>query len=684
MPNTTGLQRAHAPQYPAEPPLPQRVDTIRDLLDGKRPFGSLVCVVGLVKDQRLPKQTKGADWKSELTLYDLSIEYENDGIVFSIFRPQADMPMCNVGDIVFIIDAKLQHYNGRTSLITNQATIIQVYKACRIPEWPHPAEPALEPPTRRDKHSLTAEEHLYVSWMYHKIDKCLLPTEEEFQQRAAQSLNVKEKFTLLKDVHEGQFCDLIVEVVREPHAFLDMVTLYVSDYTENSAFHPQAWDMVPNLAGDPYGYLPASSQASKKEWYGPHGKMSLQITCYEPHASFITNHVSAKQWVYLRNVQIKYGRDGKYLEGFMREERNISASRVNVQLMDTTNRDTVDPRLKDAIRRKLEYGKKVKEDLRQIKAAQEAGLKRKASEASVGEKQELNSKLRRQLKRRIREQKEKGGKQNREQQLNLNQAVTCEKHDDVPDSTIESILEPTIYNPTVDQQPVGLLLPFVCAKYQAFVRVVDFWPPNLEDFACSRKVSEFDMISDYDGSDMDSSASCSKSEEDEAAESESRRIWEWRFFLQLEDPTPASDTSNSENSTNKPRPRLWALVDNAEAQCLTGLDACDLRKDTRALATLRERMFTLWGNLEEVKTQVQQGKEQAAKQKAAAARPRHQPPGAADKALNLERPPLDSSDDEREYGSTSGIVNEYFVQYLGHSAIHLYIKPLKQGKAKIK
>ena len=33
---------------------------------------------------------------------------------------------------------------------------------------------------------------------------------------------------------------------------------------------------------------------------------------------------------------------------------------------------------------------------------------------------------------------------------------------------------------------------------------------------------------------------------------------------------------------------------------------------------------------------------------------------------------------------TSGIVNEYFVQYLGHSAIHLYIKPLKQGKAKIK
>ena len=40
-----------------------------------------------------------------------------------------------------------------------------------------------------------------------------------------------------------------------------------------------------------------------------------------------------------------------------------------------------------------------------------------------------------------------------------------------------------------------------------------------------------------------------------------------------------------------------------DAQFLLNMDACDLRADARALAELREKLFILWGDLEEQKTQ---------------------------------------------------------------------------------
>ncbi|KAL2139251.1 hypothetical protein VTI28DRAFT_5462 [Corynascus sepedonium] len=614
-----------------EPPLPPKFVQIRPILDESVPPGRLINIIGVVKDWRLPIPTTGNDYKCTITLYDLSTDEDNHDINFAIFRPEADMPKVTVGDVIIGTSVRVQMFRGSLSLITNNTTSIHVYAASKIPAWPQPAGVALVPASKRDTRTPSAAETTYVSYIYHKIDKYSLPDQQEFQAKAKQSLNVKQKFSLLKDVQEGKFYDLIVQVVRDPYEGVSTLTLYVSDYTENPHFHPRAWQGLSDPIsgdGDPYGYTTTDVDRPSKEWVGPYGKMSLQITCFDPHSSFIREVVKAKQWVGLRNVQIKYGRDGQYLEGFLRGD---SHSSVNVDVLDPTNADTIDPNLKEALRRCRDYHKKKKQQIKDIKAAQEAGMKRKASASLPQEDRPPNSKDRRKHKRAVKERLTNDKGVSQEPHIAVNDLVTCEKHS-AQYSTVESILEPVVYETTINNQTTSLVVPFVCAKYQALVRVVDFFPPSLEDFTCSRKQTPYDVLSDNEA-DSDCATS---SDDEEAAEGE--RVWEWRFALQLED---AGSSSHQQQSAS--RSRFWVLVDNIEAQCLTGLDAVDLREDPETLQKLRKRMSILWGDLGEKKAQAaeKRRKEQGA-QNEGQTRYRTQ--------LRLERPPLQSSPAEDNEG----------------------------------
>ncbi len=557
------------------------------------------------------------------------------------------MPQVTLGDVVIITSAKVQRFRSDPiSLITNYSTSIRVYTASKIPTPPQSAHVALMQASGRDRHKPTAEEHAYVSYLFHKIDKYSLPNEQEFQQRAAQSLNVnvRQKFSLLKDVKEGLFYDLVAQVAREPFGGgYGGTTLYVSDYTENPHFHHQMWQGLPESAtggGDPYGYTTGTTP--KTDWIGPYGKMSLQITCYEPHSTYICAEVRAGQWVSLRNVQIKYGRDGQFLEGFLRGQLNNPNSRVQVHILEIGDPETIDQNLKEAIRRWRDYTKKKKQQLKELKSAEAAGQKRKASIALEQEERPLNSKERRKRNRAAKEQKEKEVQVNKNLRLGLNDNVTCEKHDDAPYSTIESILERPVYNTSINNETTALTMPFTCAKHQTRVRVVDFFPPSLEDFVCRRKQSYSDVLSD-NGSGSDSSSS--SSDEDMPGVS---YILEWRFALQLEDAALPPSTADRVSQ----RPRLWVFVDNYEGQCLTGLDATDLRQDTETLAQLRERMFTLWGNLEEVK------QARAAEQKQKTHRGEA---NGKNRLAQIEKPPLSSDPvNEGERTANDTISNKPF------------------------
>lgn len=572
------------------------------------------------------------------------------------------MPRVAAADVVVVTTVKVQRYKSNPlSLITNNHTSIRVYSSSKIPKPPLPAHAALLSPRQtREARAASAQEQVYVSYLYHKINKDVVD-KDQFNDRAARSLNVKNKFSLLRDVEEGRFYDLIAHVATDPYIGMDMATLYVSDYTENPNFHPCIWDGYLESGvgvGDPYGYVD-DEDVPRKKWVGPYGKMSIQITCFEPHASALRS-VVAGQWVSLRNVQIKYGRDGRYLEGFLREDRGYDATRVNVAVLEISDRDTIDPRLKDAIRRCRDYIAKKRKQIKDIKAAQAAGQKRKASLSTEPDKPPSNSKERRKQKRAALERREREKRMNENLRLGLNDQVTCEAHD-APYSSIETILAPPLYNTAIDGEAVSLAVPFTCAKYRARARVVDFYPPALEDFACSRKHPEFDVLSDNE--DASDSASDQDTPTPDAA-----RIWEWRFALQLEDAAPpkaSTATSTTTDSNNKSTPRLWVLVNNAEAQCLTDLDATDLREDPDTLARLRERMSVLWGDLEERKKARAAAAGEGEGMKKTNKRSEYKDRAPLRRAgpggnvlLRLERPPLDSSDAEDDGAGGDGTVRE--------------------------
>ena len=146
----------------------------------------------------------------------------------------------------------------------------------------------------------------------------------------------------------------------------------------------------------------------------------------------------------------------------------------------------------------------------------------------------------------------------------------------------------------INGETTRLSLPFINANYRTFVRVVDFMPAQLEEFARPKRVlTEYAALSDHGDSDSDSDAA---SESDDTTTV--IKQWEWRFYLRLQEANAPEDDKSSKRS-------IWAVVDNQSAQMLLDLDATDLHNDDANLGRLRQRMFILWGDLEEQKAQLE-------------------------------------------------------------------------------
>lgn len=545
------------------------------------------------------------DWKSSLTITDKSTENNGQELRFNIFLAQKDMPDPGVGDVVLIYMAKVQRWGeGSTiTIVTNKATEITVFTASEIPRPPRSAADAAKS-TRPKRRVPTDKECEYVSWLYHATDKDQLPSVDEYQLNVDRSRTIKDKFTALKDARESQFCDLVVQIVKDPFDQTDRVNLWVTDYTENQGFFSFAWDGKDEPGGrdgDPFGYISVNTHATSRNWPGPFGKRAMQITCYEPHAISVLGQVKAGDWVKLRNVQIKYGKNGNNLEGFLREDTKSFGSRISVDVLDTSRNALVDDRLKEAVRRKRDYERTMKQQKKNYTGNE--GGKRKADDVSHDTK--VTAKQRRQAQRAAKMQQDVEAENRRQEVLGLNDLIKSESLDE-PVQPLSTVLEPVQYETSIDGQQVFLTLPFTNAKYRAHVRVVDYRPRKLEDFATWRKVNEYDVLSDYDGS------SDSESEDDRGTLNGfvGEKAWEWCFALQLE------EAGSKASKSGKPD-RLWSLVNNHDAQLLLDMDACDLRAKPDELSMLQEQLFKLWGNLEEFKEQEAKAQIQSRKRLAA-------------------------------------------------------------------
>ncbi|KAK7706357.1 hypothetical protein SLS64_007697 [Diaporthe eres] len=586
--------------------LPRGFITISELLDDSQGPGKTVSVIGVVKDCKLPIPTRGTDYKSSLTLYDLSTQGDGEGIELNVFRKNEEMPTVEAGDVAVVYMAKHQMFGGGSSLLTSYRTDIHVYAARQIPRSgsSQSASRALRSPSRHVSRTPGDKEHEYVTWLYDNIDKQFIPDREDFSARAELSKNVRDRFSVLADVQDRMFADLIVQVVRSPFDLGDKVSLWASDWTENASFFhktddsPDWVDGMPVRDGDPYGYTskvkkPTEPRDTDSKWRGPLGKRSIQVTCWEPHADFIRNQVEIGTWVYLQKVQIGYGHNSTNLEGFLRGEREYSnfSDKIKVQILDPqADSEKIDPRLRDAIRRKRDYEKG--------RGHPKGGNKRKAEESLPKD----NTKTRRAANRAAERKKaieEVEAKESKEHLIpDLNDLIKCENPDAKP-RPLSSILEPVIYHTTIDNEPVSLELPFTCAKDRTHARVVDFHPASLEDFAVSRRRTDNDCLSDNSADDIDPD---SDSDDNNTRRSSRNRVWEWRFALKLEEAQPPALARKDKKPAT-----VWVHVGNPEAQLLTDIDAVDLRAPDgeERLVILREQMFKLWGDLQERKVDLE-------------------------------------------------------------------------------
>lgn len=188
------------------------------------------------------------------------------------------------------------------------------------------------------------------------------------------------------------------------------------------------------------------------------------------------------------------------------------------------------------------------------------------------------------------------------------------------------VLETIYFETLVGTESVKLPLPFINANFRAHVRVKDYLPHRLEDFAFAKvKRSIYDALSD------DEQAGSSSDDQDETLDQyiDATKIsgWEWRFYLRLEDAEPSGEGNTTDS--------LWVAVDNAAAQCLLSMNASDLRNSKRMVSRLREKLFYLWGDLEEHKTKKLLQTERGGKQ------------------ARANQPPVDSDDDEDASGKSA-------------------------------
>ena len=429
-----------------------------------------VNVIGFVKDYQPPISTRGTgkysnltaalllvicaytwlDFKCTIQIKDHSVQYQSYGIKVSIFWPLAKMPrIYGVSDVILIRKAKvrssydppgnsqlkfqqLQLYHGEVSLIANHNSEFHVLPASQIPKMPLITSHLTKwtskaigttapwqsyPPAQC--HIPTADETNYVILANTQIAELALPSSEDFQEKSMQAMTVKEKFSLLKDVKPESFVDILGQVVKVLDHSSDRVTMYLSDYTANALFYKQVWAEGQAVVEDEYGYSKPKSKAN--DWPGPYGNLSIQLTLYDGHANFVRENLKniVNEWVMLRNVQINFGKMGGCLEGFLRGDPRQFEGKIQVEIVKTKDDLAVDPRYKDAVRRKLQWWNKFEKQKQELlDEASGAGTKRKRG----GEESELpkNSKQKRKEKRAAAFAKAAADEAKQAQRLDLN------------------------------------------------------------------------------------------------------------------------------------------------------------------------------------------------------------------------------------------------------------------------
>ena len=373
-----------------------------DLYTASNQSNKDINVIGVVTDVLPPTRSKGTDWILTFSIIDSTNSGYGDGQKVRFFRPnEAELPAVRgTGDVIILWNVRVKEWSGMLIAMSNHATSWLVFPSSSIPERPPSTSVQIKHIKAARAPNPTLMEMLYAISLCNSQDRStftalIRPTvEAKSVVSSGQSSSVtgpRQKFSLIKDVVVETYYDLVGQVVKQ-YPDNGKVELSITDYTPNGLLYNYEWgrdsEGAEDREGDPYGHIP---RAIGKMWRGPYGKMTLTVTLWDPHAYFAQTNVKEEQFVFLRNVHIKWSRDAK-MEGALHTDKRYPGR------IDLTILDTQDDRVKDVLRRKRDYATKFKIQSEEF-MGEARGQRRKQS--GEGEAMSKN-----QLRKRRKQQKE--------------------------------------------------------------------------------------------------------------------------------------------------------------------------------------------------------------------------------------------------------------------------------------
>ncbi|KAF4551104.1 putative protection of telomeres protein [Elsinoe fawcettii] len=553
-------------------------------------------IAGFVTDVMIPSRSGGGagDWQSTFSICDVDLMMNNgswSGTRVKFFKKDESMlPRPDAGDIVLLRNIKKTTFRGNLSLLSHMTTNFVIFSRDHIPDPVFASQYAaggtkIESIYLHPKDAPRYDEQYYAMTMKQEYGDQIqgyvlvsdppkgAPTGPAAQHPSLQTSTsyglsrnhattgtlpsgttrpAGFKFALIRDMQVNGFYDMVVEIVKIFPTSYDYLEVYVSDYTTNKQLYdyptPEE-EAAEGRDGDTFNYI----KDMKGKWEGPWGQTVLKIEVRSPHSSFIQGNVKEHHFVKLSNVRIKLSNYSK-LEGNMWPDRNwpekISVERTNPQTSDQGQA---------LLERREQYWAKRK------------GVAEKGAKQAKKSKTKRISAAKKAQERAAAEQKLAEG-------VRELPGIQGNKHGDVPLTTIESLVAS---RGTLRHKDRGDHdLPFINQRRRCQVRVVDFYPPILEDFAVSQVEADVDTQSrsEYE-MDLD------------------QPVWSWDFYLLVEDSVRPKQIIKDEDV-----PRIWLHVSNSDGQFLFRDDACDLREDGKALDKLRQKTDIIWGNLGELKS----------------------------------------------------------------------------------
>ncbi|KIW33698.1 uncharacterized protein PV07_00526 [Cladophialophora immunda] len=583
----------------------------------------LINVIGVCVDFLSPTRCQNGrqDYKIKFTLHDPAWP-AGIGLPFSFFNKQLkQLPdIRDQGDVVILRNVKINVFRGQTTGWSNASSTWVVLPAAELDNiqsaqdlkdkgrWMGQEYGDPNNYLQGAKVALANEAELkYAKWIADQEDPSLwskqqprtqLEIANTMEENGGTAPARKEKFRTLDRLdlpvrRDCIFVDLLGEV-RKIFSPNDLTTeLYMTDYTTNDRLHDyqHAGDQA-GRDGDPFGYI---QDKTSNKWPGPWGKMTILVTCWGRQASVAAQIAHLGSFVYLRNVQIKMDRNGSRLEGNCRDDRDYP----DKELIEVVK--SGDEKRTELLRRKRAYEQKVEgAGISFYRDPNQATKKRQKDEPTEQQNDEPKSKRTKARNRKNKKAKLEALQQEKKHAavtiarqehslLKSNNHIRCNQYEGVSCKPVIDILDPDILNRmTAKGNPYRL--PFQNCTYKSKVRVVDFFPDNIADFAAPLRAGQYDELSDNEDfeEDWDIDPTQERNPQD--------LKWEWRFLLLVEDArTPAG-------ADGRPT-QMELLVADTDGDFLLNMDACDLRDKANQdeLAKLKEKLFHLWGDLQERK-----------------------------------------------------------------------------------